>query len=352
MPIEFRSGYSNAPCQDEAGEGESNDSLPVFYSKESFSMSNIQAVVVDPTASGRLALREVNSPTPLPNEAIVRVAAISLNRGEVRRSTTAEAGWQPGWDLAGTIETVAADGSGPSQGTRVVGFVRSGGWGELVAVPTNAIAQLPESVSFAQASTLPVAGLTAYHVLKQGGLLLGKSVLVTGASGGVGHFAIQLARLSGAKVAAHIRTPDYEALVKAAGAQAVVLGEDLPLESEHAPYDLVAESVGGKTLSAALGSVAQDGVVVSFGTSGGNEVTFNAQRFYGVSNGARLYALMLFHELKHESASVGLQRLLNLVAAEQLKPHIALEAPWTQVADVAQQLLDRKFVGKAVLHVG
>lgn len=315
-------------------------------------MGKIRAVVVDPAVSGRLALSEVESPTPAPNEALVRVAAISLNRGEVRRSTMAEAGWQPGWDLAGTIETPAADGSSPAAGTRVVGFVRSGAWGERVAVPTNAIAQLPESVSFARASTLPVAGLTAYHALKQGGLLLGKSVLITGASGGVGNFAIQLARLSGAQVVAHIRQPDHESVVKEAGAHAIILGEDLPLDSEHAPYHLIVESVGGKTLSAALRSVAPDGVVVLFGTSGGTEVTFNAQRFYGTSSGASLYALLLFHELRHESATVGLKRLLNLVADGQLKPHIAIEASWTQVSDLAQQLLDRRFVGKAVLHVG
>ncbi|WP_416668790.1 zinc-binding dehydrogenase [Egbenema bharatensis] len=314
-------------------------------------MAKIRAVVVDPDAPGRLVIRDVEAPTPAPNEALIRVAAVSLNRGEVRRSTTAEAGWQPGWDLAGTIETPAADGSSPAAGTRVVGFVRSGAWGELVAVPSHSIALLPGSVSFAQAATLPVAGLTAYHALKQGGLILGKTILVTGASGGVGQFAIQLARLSGARVIAHIRQPDHEAWVKEAGANAVVIAEELPLETEFAPYDLVIESVGGKTLTAALGSIAPDGTVVLFGTSGGNEVTFNAQRFYGVSSGASLYALILFHELKRETAAVGLQRLLNLVASDQLHPPITIEAPWTKVADLAQQLLDRQFLGKAVLHL-
>lgn len=314
-------------------------------------MSKIRAVVVEPNTPERWLVREVDAPIPASHEALVRVQAVSLNRGEVRRSLTAESGWQPGWDLAGVIETPAADGSSPPAGTRVVGFVRSGAWGELVAVPTDAIAPLPDTVSFAQAATLPVAGLTAYHALKQGGLLLGKSVLITGASGGVGNFAIQLARLSGAKVIAHLRQLEQEAAVKAAGAQAVLIGEDLPLDSEYAPYDLVIESVGGKTLTAALGSVALDGTVVLFGTSGGNEVTFNAQRFYGVSSGATLYALILFHELKRESASVGLQRLLMLVAEGQLQPQISVEAPWTQVADIAQQLLDRRFPGKAVLHL-
>lgn len=90
----------------------------------------MNAVVVDPQVPGRLAIREVDRPTPLSSESLVRVAAISLNRGEVRRTLTAEAGWRPGWDLAGTIEVVAADGSGLPVGTRVVGFLPAGAWAE------------------------------------------------------------------------------------------------------------------------------------------------------------------------------------------------------------------------------
>ena len=313
-------------------------------------MSKILGVIVDPSVPGRLALREVAAPTPALDEALVRVKAISLNRGEVRRSTTADAGWQPGWDLAGIVETAAADGSGPPQGARVVGFRRFGAWAELVSVPTHSLAELPANVSFAQAATLPVAGLTAYHALLKGGLLLGRSVLITGASGGVGNFAIQLARLSGAQVVAHIRQSSYEKLVKEAGAQSVVIGEDLQAASEYGPYHLIVESVGGNTLGTAFGLLAQDGVIVLFGTSGGSDVTFNAERFYG-TGGASLYGFILFHELKRESASVGLTRLLRLVETGQLHPRIDLEASWTEVADVAQKLLDRSFPGKAVLHV-
>ncbi len=313
-------------------------------------MSKIHAVIVDPNVQGRLALSEVAAPTPAPDEALVRVAAISLNRGEVKLSTTAEAGWQPGWDLAGIVETPAVDGSGPSQGARVVGLRRGGAWAELVSVSTNALAEVPPSVSFAQAATLPVAGLTAYHAVLKGGSLLGRPVLITGASGGVGYFAIQLARLSGAQVVAHIRQADYENLVKEAGAQSVVIGEELLPASEYGPYHLIVESVGGKTLGVALGLLAQDGKTVLYGVSGGAEVTFNASQFFG-TGGVSLYGLRLFDELRFESAAVGLKRLLGLVEAGQLRPHIDLEASWTQIADVAQQLLDRRFPGKAVLHI-
>lgn len=313
-------------------------------------MSKIRAVVVNPDVSESLVIKEVDAPTPAGNEAVVRVKAISLNRGEVRRSTTAAAGWRPGWDLAGVVEIPAADGSGPAVGTRVVGLVRSGAWGELVSVPTHSLAELPASVSFAQAATLPVAGLTADRVLRKGGLLLGQTVLITGASGGVGHFAIQLAHLGGARVVAHIRRPEQESFVKDVGAEGVIVGENLLPASQYAPYHLIVDSVGGNILGTALGLLAEDGTVVVFGTSGGNEVTFNAQSFYAIG-GASLYGLMLFHELRRESAAVGLQRLLNLVEAGRLRPFIEIEAEWMHIADVAQKLLNRSFLGKAVLYL-
>src|SRR5207245_2791439 len=101
----------------------------------------------------------------------------------------------------------AESGTGPPVGSRVVGMVDQAGWAEQVAVPASRIAVLPDSVSFAAAATLPVAGLTALRALRLGGMLLGRRVLVTGASGGVGHLAVQMAARSGAQVTAVIRNP-------------------------------------------------------------------------------------------------------------------------------------------------
>jgi NADPH2:quinone reductase len=313
-------------------------------------MSPIRAVVVDPDAPGRLALREVDQPAPVPSEALVRVAAVSLNRGELRRAAAAQAGWRPGWDLAGTVEQAAADGSGPPAGARVVGFVNPGAWAELVPVRTESLAELPAAVSFAQAATLPVAGLTALRALERGGLLLDRAVLVTGASGGVGHLACQLARQAGARVVGVVRQADHAALVREAGAQEVVVGEDLASVGELGPYHLILESVGGRSLGQALALLAPGGVCVSFGTSAAPEVTFNAQRFYPIG-GASLYGFILFYELAHRPAAEDLGRLAALVAAGRLRPHIDVEAPWTEVASLAQQLMDRRIVGKIVLHV-
>jgi NADPH:quinone reductase len=312
--------------------------------------NKIRAVVVDPSVPGRLALGEVNPPTPAANEALIRVTSFSLNRGEIRRASIAQAGWRPGWDLSGTVETPASDGSGPPQGSPVVGFLPSGAWGELVAVPTHSLAELPRVVSFAQAATLPVAGLTAYHALKKGGFLLNKPVLITGSSGGVGNFAIQLARLSGAKVVAHLRQAKYEPIVKEAGANHIVIGEDISPAQEYGPYHLIVDSVGGSVLGTAIDFLGTNGQAVVFGTTAGREVTFSAGNLYALG-GASIYGLILFHEIKQEPASVGLKWLLKLVESGQLRPHIDIEAPWGEIGDVSQQLLDRVFPGKAVLHI-
>jgi NADPH:quinone reductase-like Zn-dependent oxidoreductase len=311
-------------------------------------MSDNRAVVVDPEAQGRLVIRPVPEPVPDRGDAIVRVRAISLNRGEVRRSTMAPAGWRPGWDLAGHVERGASDGSSPKVGARVVGFLPEGAWAERVAVPTHSLAGLPEKVTFSQAATFPVAGLTALHALAKNGQILGKRVLVTGATGGVGDFAVQLARLAGAHVTATARRADQAPALRQLGAHEVTIGDDIPPSPK---YDLVIESVGGRTLGTALAALERGGVCVTLGVSASAEVTFDARAFFGAGR-TQLYGFYLFTELGNEPAAIGLRRLADLVAAGQLAPHISVERPWSEIAQVAADLIARKYPGKAVLTVG
>jgi NADPH:quinone reductase len=200
-------------------------------------------------------------------------------------------------------------------------------------------------VTFSQAATFPVAGLTAIHALAKGGGLLGRRVLITGATGGVGDFAVQLARLGGAHVTASVRREDQAAAVRALGAHDVVVGDAIPPTPK---YDLIVESVGGRTLGTALAALTRAGTCVTLGVSAGAEVTFDAREFF-VAGRTTLYGLYLFTELLSEPASVGLRRLAEFVAAGQLAPHVSVERPWTEIAQVAQDLIARRFHGKAVL---
>jgi NADPH:quinone reductase-like Zn-dependent oxidoreductase len=220
----------------------------------------------------------------------------------------------------------------------------------VVAAPTAAIAVLPDAVTFAQAATLPIAGLTALYALDRGGPLLGRNVLVTGASGGVGLFACQLARYGGARVVGVVRNPAHEATVREAGAHEVVVGEDNHNAAPFGPYHTVLESVGGASLASSLRLLAQDGTCVLFGQSGAGESTIDAAQFF-LNGGSTLYGFIIFYEVKHHPAGSGLTRLVRLVAAGEVRPYVAVEKSWTEIADVAQGLLDRRFPGKAVLHV-
>jgi NADPH:quinone reductase-like Zn-dependent oxidoreductase len=244
------------------------------------------------------------------------------------------------------------DGTGPPVGARVVGWLPTGAWAELVAVSTDFLAVLPAAVTFAQAATLPVAGLTALKAVEKGGNLLGRAVLITGASGGVGHFAVQLAREAGGHVVGLVRQEKHVELVRLAGAHDVVVDENgAATAAVHGPYHLIADSVAGRTLGDALAMLAPGGVCVTFGVSSEPQTTFNVGRFFG-TGAVTLYGLRLAQELGRESASRELTRLTRLVAERHLRPHIGVEVPWTEIGQVAQQLLDRRYSGKAVLHVG
>ncbi len=307
---------------------------------------------VSVSAAKSLVFVDVPEPVAQSSEAVIKVDAISLNRGETRRSLASKEGFRPGWDVAGTIAQAATDGSGPKVGERVVGLMTVGGWQEQVALRTDRIARLPDAVSFAQAACLPIAGLTALHGVARRGDLLGRKVLITGATGGVGHIAIQLARHAGAHVVAAVRSERQSAFATAHGAHTVaVVGDDLSAAAKHGPFDLILELVGGASLTAAAKMLASDAVLVAFGVSAAPEAKLEIAPFY-FAGGATIYGLAVFHELeRREKASVGLARLAQMIADDRLKLHISVERPWTEIDAVARDLMDRKWTGKAVLHL-
>ncbi|MGH2374132.1 MAG: alcohol dehydrogenase catalytic domain-containing protein, partial [bacterium] len=167
----------------------------------------MRALVSTPGEAHIAETREVEHPVPAPNEVVVEVRAASLNRGELGL-LPARPGWRPGQDIAGVVVQAASVSGGPEVGSRVAAVVDQAGWAERAAAPVNRIGLLPDAVTFSQAATLGVAGLTALRALRVGGSLLGSRVAVTGAAGGVGTFAVQLAHLAGAHVTAVVGSRD------------------------------------------------------------------------------------------------------------------------------------------------
>lgn len=305
----------------------------------------------------RVALAETDESPVRPDQALVAVHAFSLNRGEVKRLQALEPGRVTGWDLAGTVLEPAADGSGPSAGARVVGLVDpyapgagagTGAWAERAAVGTENLAELPDGLSFEAAATLPVAGLTALRALHVGGFVVGRRVLVTGASGGVGRFAIQLAHLAGAHVTAVARRTQGLAELGADDVIQQLEGLDPPAPD----FDVALDGLGGEMLGTVLQRVAPGGTVVSYASTIPDPVSYPARAFFSRAPGARLYGFYLFAELAHtRSGGADLGRLAALVAAGRLHPQIDLALSWSQVDDAVGALLHRRVAGKAVLRV-
>jgi NADPH:quinone reductase len=303
-------------------------------------------LVTTPDGKEPLELRELPEPQPQRHEALVAVHAFSLNRGELRSIRNNGEGWVPGQDVAGVVLQQAADGSGPPAGTRVVALTDELGWAQRVAVPGHRMAVLPENVSFAQASTLPVAGLTALRTLRHGAPLLGKRVLVTGAAGGVGTIAVQLATRSGARVTALVGRPERAAGIKELGAIEVVEG----IENAEGRFGLILESAGGASLAKAIQLVEAKGTVVVYGNSSGEPTTLGFADFRGAQN-SRVQAFHYFTSEAEDRFAPDLALLVSLMADGSLKPRIGLERSWRDIAEVAEQLRDRRVSGKAVLLV-
>src|SRR5437588_148144 len=303
------------------------------------------AIVNTPGGPEPVAIREVPEPEPRPNEALVAVRAFSLNRGELRLFQVRPAGWRPGQDIAGVVLKQAADGTGPTAGTRVVGLCDWEGWAKRAVAPCHRLAPLADNVSFAAAASLPVAGLTALRALRHGAPLLGKRVLITGAAGGVGNLAVQLAARSGARVTAIVGNTERARVLDGLGAAEIVTR----IEDAEGRFGLILEAAGGASLTAAIERVDHRGTVVIFGNSSGEPTSLNFRDFAEHQN-ARIQAFHYFTSEAEDRFGPDLALLAELIADGSLVPRIA-EHGWRDIAQAGALLRNRQIPGKAIFHI-
>jgi NADPH:quinone reductase-like Zn-dependent oxidoreductase len=301
----------------------------------------MKAFAVAQDDSAEIQMTEVPEPSPGPGEAVIEVEAFSINRGETFILEREAAGWRPGKDVAGTVLAAPA-GSGPALGSRVVAHPEQGGWSELVSVPVDRIAAVPEGVSTVDAAALPLAGLTALRLLRTVGPLYGRAVLLTGASGGVGHFFVELAAAQGAHVTAVCASEERGLRLLELGARAVVTD----VESARGPFEVVLDSVGGSTTQAAWRTLTHHGLLVWFGQASGTPPTLDFRDWTGGNNAT----MRRFHYLDGPDAvGADLATLAELTAAGRLTPEIGFLEDWSATPDAIAELLARRLRGNAVL---
>jgi NADPH:quinone reductase-like Zn-dependent oxidoreductase len=295
-----------------------------------------------PDGGGAVRLSEVDEVSPAAGEAVVEVEAFSVNRGETFLLEDPPTGWRPGKDIAGRVVQAAADGGGPRAGTRVVGHPPSRGWAERVAVSASALVELPDEVPTVTAAALPLAGLTALRLLRAAGPLIGRRLLITGASGGVGHYITELAVASGAEVTAVSASPER-------GARLAALGAAVVTDPFEAPgrYDIVMESVGGRSLAAARRKARTGGTVLWFGQASRTPATID---FFDWIDGTAGAPITTFHYERPDFADDGdLATLVRLTAAGRLHPEIGALLPWERTPGVIDAIRERRLRGNAVL---
>lgn len=303
----------------------------------------MKALIPTGNVTEMVRLADVAEPEPSHDEVVVAVEAFSLNRGETFLLERPPAGWRPGKDVAGRIVREASSGAGPRAGARVVGHPPAGGWAERVAVPVNRLAELPATLDAITAAALPLAGLTALRLLRIIGPLAGRRLLITGASGGVGHYLVELAAAAGAEVTVVTATPERADRLRAFGAaRAVGAIDDVP-----SGFDVVLESVGGDAFRGALSRLAPGGLLVWFGQASRTPVTLDFFSFFEGRRSATIRHFDYTDSIRPDADD--LRTLVRLTDTGRLHPEVGCVASWCEASSRIADLRERRIRGKAVL---
>lgn len=298
---------------------------------------------------GPEVLSEMELPDPKvgPDTVLVRVRTAGVNpvdwmvrEGYLDGAFPAHFPIVPGWDLAGTVAVAGAAVTGFAAGDEVIGYARRdeiqhGTYAELVPAPERALARKPVNASWAEAGALPLAGLTAYQALKAVGVGTGDTVLVHAGAGGVGHLAIQLAKVFGAQRVIATASAGNHSFVRSLGAEPVIYGEGLVERvQELAPegVNAVLDLIGGSALTESAALLGQPKRLVS---------VVDAETVL------RLGGTYVFVK----PSTTDLTALAGLVDAGRLTINIAQTFPLAQAAQ-AQSLVQEGHVrGKIVLEI-
>jgi NADPH:quinone reductase-like Zn-dependent oxidoreductase len=299
---------------------------------------------VIPDHLGSIAWSDVPEPVIGRNDVLVSVEAFSVNRGETFLLDAPPSRWRPGKDVAGSVIDVGQAITGLVRGQRIVAHPEHSGWAERVGVSADRVATLPQSIPSSTAAALPLAGLTALRLIRVIGDVPGRSMLITGASGGVGHYFVELAAHHGARVTALCSSVERGQRLLELGAQELITD----IADARGRFDVVIESVGGELFPAAWRLLRSRGLFVWMGQASRTPPTID---FFDWAGGANATLRKFLYSESEVSDGEDLATLVRLVSTGRLHPEISVVADWAETKAVIGDLLARRIRGNAVLEV-
>jgi NADPH:quinone reductase-like Zn-dependent oxidoreductase len=311
-------------------------------------MATMRAVMFDSYGSPQvLTLKEVPSPQTAAGEVLVRVHAAGVNpldwkvrAGHVKAWLQHRLPLIPGWDVSGVVEAVGSGVRAFKVGDAVYGmldFTHNGAYAEYVATRTRNLAPKPGSIDHVHAAAVPLAALTAWQALfNVARLTLGQTVLIHGAAGGVGHFAVQFAKWKGARVIGTASSGN-EGFLRELGADEVIDYRTRPFEEVVHDVDVVFDPIGGDTQERSWKVLKKGGVLVAtLGISSPEAATEHGVRGEGVMVGPD---------------NAQLTQIATLIDAENVKPAVSAVLPLAEAARAHELSQTGHVRGKIVLKV-
>ncbi|CAA2143233.1 NADPH:quinone oxidoreductase family protein [Hyphomicrobium sp. ghe19] len=308
-----------------------------------------------------LAVETLPDPVAGPGQAIVRVAAVGLNFADTlitrgKYQFKPELPFSPGAEIAGVVESIGANDAGISPGQAVMAYVNWGGASEKVAVDADKLIPIPDGVAMTVAAGLSVTYGTAMHGLADRGRLQpGETVVVTGAAGGAGQAAVEIAKLMGARVIAVVSSEEKGAIAKAAGADDVILfpGSDLKTKvrtlTNGNGADVVYDCIGGEASEPLVRALNWQGrfLVVGFAAGDIPKIPLNLL----LLRGAEISGVFWGESVKRDPTGHrrNMEQILRWVRDGRLQPRLHGIYPLEQIRDALEVLERREATGKVVL---
>ena len=330
---------------------------------------------------GKLQYQEMPMPAVGADEVLVRVKACALNHLDIwiRQGSPAYPMPLPhisGSDIAGVVEQIGSHAEGVAEGDRVfvspgvgcgrceqcfagrdnmcrsyglIGAMCHGGYAEYVTVPARNVFPIPGALTFEQAAAFPLVSVTAWHMLfTLANLQPGEDVLIMGAGSGVGHIAIQMAKLAGARVVTTVGSDDKIAKAKAIGADDVInhtsekVNERVRELTHRRGVDVVIEHIGPEVWAQCVDSLAKGGRLITCGATTGADVALNLRY---------VYSRQLTIKGSYMGSQSELLKAAHLLGQGKLRPLVDRTFPLAEAKAAQEYLLGRTFFGKIVLTI-